>query len=341
MGVCKISVVFFKQLPNLLAGDPAEATNPASAAASYEEAARQNAAQAQAFLEAIAADPLAVVTETGVSVQGQGFTNLVAGIRNVAEKTREKLGAIASKVDAVNIAFTNTYASILSNAESLARSPVDLARQMQNLVQLPMLAVDSVKDRVSAYKDYVDSVLGFSSDDEVNIEAGNSTGRAALSVASISSLAAVSAMMYSVSTGESVTISQIRSGEAASVEGYLSRLDIISAINEVQNLAKTVSEKLSHYSALFGADMFFNQYFDYSILNKKMVAATVRNLNKRIFSAAAERMYVTEKDINIVPLTAKLYNSVNINTIQFLIDSNNLHGDMLYLVPRGTEILYY
>jgi hypothetical protein len=204
-----------------------------------------------------------------------------------------------------------------------------------------MLAIDSVNDRMDAYKKYVNDTLGLSSGDEQNIIDGNPQGKNALAVAGLASLAAISAVNYSAVTGESATLSQIRAGLVSESAGYLSRLDIISAIANVQAIALDATERLSQYAAQFGAVYFFNQYFDYSVLNRSLISATIRNLNSRIFTAASEKIYVTEKDYGIIPLSAKLYKSVTINTVQFLAESNDLHGDMLYLIPCGTEIKYY
>jgi len=275
-GVVRVSVVFLRTIPNLVAGDPSEATNPASASSAFSAISDQNELQANAFAESVDMST------------GAGMKALIQSVIATAEGAKDTLGAIASKVDAVNTKFTNTYGTILSDIESLARSPFDLARQIQNLVQLPMLAIDSVNDRMDAYKKYVNDTLGLSSGDEQNIIDGNPQGKNALAVAGLASLAAISAVNYSAVTGESATLSQIRAGLVSESAGYLSRLDIISAIANVQAIALDATERLSQYAAQFGAVYFFNQYFDYSVLNRSLISATIRNLNSRIFTAASE-----------------------------------------------------
>jgi len=138
-----------------------------------------------------------------------------------------------------------------------------------------------------------------------------------------------------------MTKQDITAGKNIQDFGYLSRVDIIAAIKQLQDLSDTVTGTLSGYAENFGDVLFFDQFFDYSILNKKLIARAIRNLNARIFNASAEKIHVTDRETNIICLAAKLYNSVDPNTVQFLADTNEIHGDELYLVQAGREIKYY
>ena len=109
----------------------------------------------------------------------------------------------------------------------------------------------------------------------------------------------------------------------------------------LQNTALDTTDVLSQAAADFGSDIFLSQYFDYSILNKYLVSSAVKNLATRIFNATQENIYINDRDINMIPLCAKLYGSVNIDTVTFFKESNNLHGDDLFLIPKGREIKYY
>jgi len=329
MGIVKVAVVFYRAIPNLLGGDISEATNPASASAAYKSINELNEKQARDFENS-------VDLSTGI-----GKSTLIAKSIAKVTSTRDKLKDIAKKVDAVNIAFENAVGEMIENMDDLILTPYNLARQIQNLIQLPMLAIESFNDRRDAYEAYRNETFGLTESEEHDIEAGNPQGKNVLSVVSLCSLAAVSAISYSAVTTQSATFAQIRGGTALDEGGYLSRLDIIAAINSVRSIAQDTSNRLSEYAAAFGAGLFFNQYFDYSVLNRDLIAAATRNLNGRLLSAAAEKIMVLEQDMNVVRVSALVYNSVEVATIQFLIRSNNLHGDDIWLCRRGTEILYY
>lgn len=327
--VIRVEVNFFRQIPNLIGGDPSEADNPASAASTAVAIQELNTDQAQDLADTID------------DSTGRGFAAFVESAIAVAQGAQEALGSLAAQVDEINTRFTNAFAEIISTADELARAPFTLARQIQNLVQLPMLAVDSVADRVAAYQEYVNETLGLTESDLIDIEAGSPVGKNILATKGLAALAAVSAINYSAVSGEAVSLDQIITGDPLSENGYLSRMDIIDTIAAVQDSALQVTDTISEQAANFGAVNFFDQYFDYSILNKNLITATVRNLNTRVFSANQEITFVTGFEENIVPLCARLYGSVQVNTIKFLIESNNLHGDEIYLVPAGKEIVYY
>ena len=356
MGVCTISVVFHKQIKNLLGGDTSESATPASASAVYDAVSSANETQAEALSDSITTDSTA------------GNTTLINTATSYVSKINDKLASLSSKVDAVNVLFTNTYSSVVNNITDVVDDALKTAQQIQTLIQLPMLATESVKDRISAYKKLCDSILGTSlssstdddtsttngltSADETNINNGNAEGKNTIAMAGMVSLAAISAVCYSAATGESITDAEIVSGTITDTDNkYLSRTEIAKTILDIQNMAQTVTETLSEWAQNFGSAapelsgestlLFFDQYFDYSILNKSLIAGTVKNLNNRLLNASSEKIYVTERAINIVPLCYKIYGTINVNTIKFLITSNELHGNSLYLVPKGTEIKYY
>lgn len=349
VGVIAMTVTFFKTIENLLGGDPVDVNNPSSGFATLNTIENLNIQQATDFAES-------VNLETG-----SGFASLVEKSRAAIVDLKDGLGFIAAQVDSVNILFTTGVNEFLSEVDELARSPFDLARRIQNLIQLPMLAIADGKTRIAAYRDYVESVLGITEDDKQEFSAGSPSGINILSVAGLASLASISAISYSAVSTPSVTLDEIISGEVEQgagttttaeqlsltetgtviTEGYLSRPQIIETIQSVLNSAVETTEILSEGAANFGASTFFTQYFDYSILNKNLIASTVGNLNKRIFNTSREISFITEIELDPIQWCAQLYKSVENNTINFFIASNKLHGDEIFIVPKGREVIYY
>ena len=340
-GIIIVSVVFYKTIENLLGGNIEESSNPSSGFAMATAIDELNIEQATDFENAVNLD------------EGSGFSALVNRATEAVTNVQDGLSFIAAQVDEVNILFTNTGAEILGNIEELARSPFDLARQIQNLIQLPMLAIDDATTRISAYKEYVESVLTFTASDEAEFNAGSSSGKNILAVAGLASLAGISAINYSAVSTPSVTLDEIVSGEEVTTtttavatstlitEGYFSRTQIMETIQSVLTTAYETTETLSEKAANFNGETFFTQYFDYSILNKNIVSATVKNLNKRIFNTAREVIFVTDEEKTPIEYCALVYNSVEVNTINFFITSNKLHGDEIFIIPKGREVVYY
>lgn len=329
IGIIRVSVIFFRQIPSLIGGDPSESNNPASAAATLKTIDILNSDQATDL-------------ETSVNQStGRGTAALVETTTSITQDAIDILGGMAAKVDEINILFSNKAAEILSTADELARAPFTLARQVQTLIQLPFLAVEGATERISTYFEYIQKVLILNESESIEVTEGSPAGINLVSVRGMAALAAVSSINYSAVSTESVSVDQIKSGEEITETGYLSRRQIIETIQSVQNSALFTTEFLSELAANFGASTFFTQYFDYSILNKNLITATIRNLNARIFSTSQEVIFTTTFEENIVPLCGRLYGSVQVNTVKFLQESNKLHGDDIYLVPKNKEILFY
>lgn len=327
-GIIRISVVFFKTITNLLGGDPAESTNPSSAGASLTAIDDLNIDQATDFENSVNLD------------LGSAIASLSARVTDAVNSITDELSTIVSANEEIAIIFNNTAQEILINIDTLVLAPFNLARQMQNLIQLPMLAIDDPVQRIATYSELLTTLNTFSQDDETEFSSGTPSGLNILSGAGLFALATISAINYSAVSTSSVTIEEITSGEPVD-SGYISRTQIVETIEDVLDTALSVTELYSDKSANFGAETFFTQYFDYSILNKNLVAATVKNLNNRIFNTSREVTIVTNEELTPIQWCANLYQSVELNTINFFNDSNKIRGDEIYLVPKNRDIVYY
>lgn len=328
-GKIEVAVTFLRQIPDLLGGDPVESNNPASANATKGKIDQLNIDQATDAANQVQLDT------------GAGFAAFVESATQTVLDVKDKLGAIAAKVDEINQLFNETFATIINEMDTLARAPFTLARQIQNLIQLPMLAVDSVTDRIAAFKDYVDETLNLSETELAEITGGTAAGANILTAKSVAALAAISGINYSAVSGVSVNLDQIKSGAALQETGYLSRNQILETIESVQNIALSTTEILSELAANYGATLFFSQYFDYSVLNKSLISSTVRNLNSRIFNAVSENIITTEKGNHPIVLCYELYKSTELSIIEFFLNSNDLHDSEIYWIEKGKEIVYY
>lgn len=328
-GIITVEVVFFKTIPDLLAGNEFAQDNPASAQSAISAIDDLNASQATDL-----ANSVDLSTGAGVAAFVQ---STIAIVNNV----KSSLEAITQKIDEVSIAFTDAYLDIINNVETYVNTPFELARKIQNLTQLPMLASESVTERSAAYEVMIENNEQFTPETTAEILSGSPTGKTWLANKAAASLAATSAINYSVISGQSVSIDKVKAGEPFADTGYLSRQEIADAIKFIQNQSRSTIDFFSDYAANFTAETFFNQYFDYSVLSKALVSGTVRNLNSRIFSATVEQSFITTKDTTIIQLASDLYQSVELSAIEFVQQSNKIFGDKIFLVPKGTEIRYY
>lgn len=328
-GFATIQVTFFKTIPNLLSGNTFAQENPASA---------QSTLTAINELNAIQANDLKNSVDLST---GAGFAAFVQSTISMANSAKANLDGIAQQLDEISIAFTDAYLDIINNVETYAKTPFSLARKIQNFIQLPMLAISSVNDRTAAYKNMLSENEDFSTETLSEITAGSPAGKTTLANKAVASLAAISAINYTAVSGQSVSIDKLRAGEPFEDTGYLSREQISDTINLTQETARTTTDLFSLLASQFEADTFFSQYFDYSILNKAIIASVVQNLNNRIFASAIEQSITVTRDITPIELCSDLYQSVEISTIEFLLASNKLNGNSIFLIPKGKEIKFY
>lgn len=328
-GIIRIAITFYKTITNLLGGDITESLNPSTAKGALVAIDELNINQANDFADSVNTD------------YGDGAAALSNSITKSIDNINTYLNDLISLSDDLYNIYINELSEITNTIDDLVNSPGDLAQRMQNLIQMAMVATDDATTRISAYSNLLTDTLNFSEEDEKEFTNGTAAGKNILSTSGLVSLAVISAINYSAVSTKSVTIDDILSGNEAPDAGYLSRNQVLETLNSVQNLAFTTTETLSEKAANFGAVTFFDQYFDYSILNKNLIAQTIKNLNKRIFDTTKEVKITTDIELTPIQHCANLYNSVELSTIEFFIDSNMLHGDEIFLVPKGREILYY
>lgn len=330
-GVIAVTITFLKTITNLLGGDPSETLNPSSASSFLSALDELNLSQAIDFANS-------VVNETGASLSA--LSNRVTDFVNDVTSGLDSLSRLSSSI---YTEFTNLSAEIKNNIDTLVTTPFNLARQIQNLVQLPMLATDNADIRITAYISLYKKSLIFDASDETEFTNGTGAGVNILAAAGLNSLTSISAINYSAISTPSVTLDDIISSDndIENLPGYLSRPKIIDTINSVIESAQETAETLSEKASNFNAETFFTQYFDYSILSKTIVSKTVKNLNKRVFDTSKEVTIITDRELTPIQHCADLYQSLELNTLNFFIQSNNLRGDEIYIVPKNREIVYY
>ena len=328
-GFATIQVTFFKTIPNLLSGNSFAQENPASAQSTLASINDLNATQATDLKNSVDLST------------GAGVAAFVQSTIDIVNSAKSNLDGIAQQLEEISIAFTDAYLDIINNVETYATTPFSLARKIQNFIQLPMLATSSVNDRVAAYENMLSENEDFSTETLSEITAGSPAGKTTLANKAVASLASISAINYTAVSGQSVSIDKVKAGEPFEDTGYLSREQISDTINLTQETARNTTDLFSSLASQFGADIFFSQYFDYSILNKAIIASVVQNLNNRIFASAIEQSIIVTRDISPIELCSDLYQSVEISTIEFLLASNKLNGDSIFLIQKGKEIKFY
>ena len=269
---------------------------------------------------------------------GNAISALISDTVDTVNAITSVFSSVTTSIDELSIAFSDSVAEILSSVDSLARAPKTLANAMQNLITLPVLFSDDVISRVNSYGKMIENVLNFSEEKNTEIKEGSIAGKAYLANAVMVANASVTGLLQTYSVTESTTLDDITRGQA---KGFSSRQEIQHAIQNILDSVQSVSFVMSDKAKGFSNINFFKQYFDYTLVVKPLVKSAIANLQNRLSLMSIGRGAVLPYDESPVVLCSAIYNSVDLEVLQYFYDSNNIHGDEMYLLKKGRSIIWY
>lgn len=270
-----------------------------------------------------------------------------ATIKSLLDKVSAGLTGLSDGVLSVNRAFRDVQATINQGLDVFIGQPLLLAQQVSNLIQLPGRALGGIRDRLDQYGAFADTIFGS--------PAGQPLERLGSSTTLLTRQQAIANDFHSADL-------MVASAVAASIVAATSQ-PVDASGTEVQGVQfKTRTE------ALEAAEILINQFNDwlawreggFSALNalqsvgeyqidtgasyealQQAVASAVGFLVQLSFSLRPEQSLVLDRQRTIIDLAAQLYRDVGDETLNLLIDTNNLTGsDILELQP-GKRIVYY
>lgn len=228
----------------------------------------------------------------------------------------ENNDSIAAEIAAIKRGITDTL-------DQTVLDPLVLASQIQQLVQLPALAIQDISSRLSVYEDIVNDLIG------VDTGGDDSEGKNSVSVIELflSAIAAVNAQI--VTTGELRTQPQA--------------VELATRINDT---FQTVTNVLDIRQEDFNAADIDMQYFSQSSSYVDAYRITAQGIAFLLTSAldlATEKRFTLDKPRAPIEITVTEYGDRgdNDNNLDFFIETNDLHGSELLLLPAGTSVVVY
>lgn len=261
---------------------------------------------------------------------------------------------IASTVDSVTSTIYNIQRYIDRNMSNLLQAPFTLAGSIQSLISAPSSAIASVKNKFQMYQNMYEGQKNFEGGIDSSKNSNDKKNKCAEKtlVAGAITGAICESILYAANTTENIdqaTASSTTSGSTATTnttaestlktksEATALAVQIMDFYYEVQEFLDSMQENTEN-------DSLENSFVVDSALVynlKNVVAITVKNLVALAFSLQQERIIYTEKEYNLFELCYKLYGTTNNDTLQKLIDSNNLTGQEIIMIPQDREIRYY
>lgn len=232
---------------------------------------------------------------------------------------------VAAKEDAINTAFNAQYLSVSSAVDNITDEPLEFSNNLAVFISTPSRVAVNIKDRVDAYEELLNRTivrLSFSGDEL--LEAAKNKG----ALATLASLG----IMSSVSQA------------AVSNATYGTRADVIEIADKIIDMNDNIITMLDDYSDNFNdevdpADRRFEISDALDTLNG-LISLTVSKLFDIAFTLKQERFITLDRERDTVTLAHELYGFSD-DALDFLIETNQLKGNEIFLIPKGKEIVYY
>jgi len=251
------------------------------------------------------AENLAAADVLGTASQRADFQSRYNAALDAAT---DALRPIASTVASVERQFIAIESSIDRGIDVLIRDPLTLAYQTQQLLQAPARAVQSVGDRLSAYRSLLNSYISGTPERETALYNSDTWVTGALTATAL----------------------------ASATTTFTRRPDAIDAAEQLLDAAEQVAAWRDDNFAALGV---LDEGGVWQAL-QELVSVTAGSLVQLSFGLASERTIVLTSDRTIIDLAFELYGSVD-DRLGALINDNNLSGDEILEIPRGRVVTYY
>ncbi len=243
-------------------------------------------------------------------------------LRNLIDSTKARLQAVADVTTAVQKQFNAIFDSIATAIDVLILTPLTMIQQMVLLVQSPARAFARINARLDAYKNLADLTIK-------NVEG----------VFNIYSPDANNKNSNDFHADDTFTA------------GYLSGA-ILSVVNNQFDTATQAIEAADQLVTQFEEWVDWRDQ-NYESLGEIDTGAAYQKMQKALsqavgfliqisFTLKQERSILITSAMTIIEFAAEFYGNIDDETLNFIIDSNNLGGFPGILeIEAGTVMLYY
>jgi hypothetical protein len=256
-------------------------------------------------------------------------------VNSIKTFAQTALGPIAQLNATIEAATRGIANGIDDTVEELVLAPFEIAGQIQNLIQLPLRSTTDISDRLNAYADLTDRVLTLSPGGNTAISKNTiATQELALS-------AVIGANAQTVVTGP-----PRGTGSASISGGFDTRSQSVQAIDSLQNRFISITDNLDALQKQFENSDIDAQYFSQTETYTRAREATARSARYLLqtgFDLSIERRFTIDRPKTPLQVTIEEYGSLgdDDSNLDLFINSNELKGNDILLLPRGKEVVIY
>jgi hypothetical protein len=281
---------------------------------------------------------------------------LLATIRGLMNDVSDVMSELTSAVATVRQAYADIESTINLSLDVFVGQPLLLAQQVSNLLKAPGRTARGLASRLDAYATFCERV--FASDagnPESTLASSSSLSKNKIRIANdfqVSGLFALAAVGGAVNGAIADPIAE---PPAAASSGFLTPAATrgINYTTRPQAIAAAAELRAQFDAAVLWRDGGFEALGDVDGVSpgridtgaayralQTAVALAQGALIQSAFDLLPERQIVLDRPRSIIDLTAELYGTVD-GRLDFLVETNDLTGDQLHELDRGSVIKYY
>jgi len=244
--------------------------------------------------------------------------SIITAARNIFSLSKSSLSELAKNDEDIFNLFSSIEAAFLNTINSPIFDPVAMVGQLINYIQVPVYAIDSIKVRISIYNDLLNQLLNFVIPDS-SIESKNT------------------ALTNEIAAGSAVAGAIL-----SSVSGELqNRNDSVLVIGSIISMFELMTNSFDNQQVLFNSSPIDLQYISQSTTYPQLfnsLFTAVRSLLNNSTNLKIEKIIILESQTSILTVCANSYGNLDNGTIDFFIETNDLHGNEILLLPAGREV---
>lgn len=259
-----------------------------------------------------------VTQETETQKQAVRFAG-----RKLIEKIRAALAFLYELNNEINSRVNAIQSAINKALNEFILRPLALAAQIQQLIQLPALALNNIRERLEAFRELAESIFGLTP------ETTFPRDRNTVAVMELALGAVLASASLSLVTGPLV-----------------SRQEAIENAEFLTELFAFVTDGLDELEELFSdlqADrQFFSQSETFALLSN-LITLAANAAVKQSFDLAIEKRFTLDRARAPIEITITEYGDLgeNDSNLELFNNSNALQGNDLILLPAGREVVVY
>lgn len=300
-----------------------------------------------------AAQQFANKIKEGTEALNEAIKDATEIVEGVSEKIFDPLNTIVDSVDSSFNAIQNGINDIL-NATVLEAQ--QLAGKTQNLIQTPLLASNSLQSRLGIYDDAADGYFNVLPSGTKNTD----INKAAVGEVALLSVVAGNAKIATTGVDQPTKIA-IPAIEDETIKSQLiepqtpipttastvaTRAQAVATAQQLANSFRNISNRLDDIQKNFESEDIDNQFFSQTetyAIAAQLTNTAIQFLLVSSFDLKVERRFVLSEPRCPYEIAVTEYEGPGENDENFdlFIQSNNLKGDEIILLPAGREVVVY